>query len=85
MQIKEIIETKDDAICKKFCNIKEIKLEEFYFKVLHDILPCQANLARWKIREDDLFDVCGEVQDIKHFLFDCLYSETIVASYSGHC
>ena len=73
MQIKEIVETKDDAICKKFCNIKEIKLKEFYFKVLHGILPCQANLARWRIREDNLCDVCGEVQDIKHLLFDCLY------------
>ena len=35
---------------KKVALVREIKLKEFIFKVLHGILPCNLNLMRWKIR-----------------------------------
>ena len=62
---------------QKICNSKENKLKEFYFKIIHGILPCNVNLARWRIRISNLCDVCGEKQDIKHLLFDCAYVKTL--------
>ena len=36
---------------KKVALVREIKLKEFNFKILHSILPCNLNLRRWKIRD----------------------------------
>ena len=57
----------------KVCNEKEIKLKEFNYKLLHNILPCNENLKRWKVKVKDSCDVCQEVQTAKHLLFDCVY------------
>ena len=56
----------------KMIDIKEIKLREFNFKVIHNILPCNQNLNKWKIIQNDKCDICEEVQTIKHLLFDCI-------------
>ena len=52
---------------------KEIKLKEFNFKLLHNILPCNKNLAKWKIKPNDRCDVCGQSQTIEHLLYSCIY------------
>ena len=45
---------------KKVALVREIKLKEFNFKVLHGILPCNLNLMQWKIRDSHKCDICGE-------------------------
>ena len=52
---------------------KEFKLKEFNFKLLHGILPCNENLKKWRIKHNNGCDVCGLVQSLEHFLFDCKY------------
>ena len=54
------MENDNDALYTKICNSKENKLKEFYFKIIHGILPCNVNLARWRVRIRNLCDVCGE-------------------------
>ena len=46
---------------------KEKKLMEYEFnsKLLHDILPCNKYLFKWKIRHYDICDVCQEVQTVE--------------------
>ena len=61
------------AFRTKVFSVREIKLKEFNFKVLHGILPCNNNLVRWKIKTSNSCDVCNESQTIKHLLFDCSY------------
>ena len=56
---------------RKMITIKEIKLREFNFKIIHNILPCNQNLKRWRITQEDKCDICEEVQSIKHLLFEC--------------
>ena len=49
------------------------KLRECNSKVLHGILPCNRNLFKWKIRENDECDLCHNTQTIQHLLFECSY------------
>ena len=51
----------------------EIKLKEFNFKVLHGTLACNKNLKNWKIRLNDICDVCNQIQTIEHLLYNCHY------------
>ena len=62
-----------NAFSRIVCHEKELKLKEFNFKIFYDILPCNRNLMRWKIRYDDNCDVCGETQIIEHLLCSCCY------------
>ena len=57
----------------KLIQQKEIKIKEFNFKFLHGILPCNVNLKKWKIKDNNACDVCGIPQTIEHLLFDCIY------------
>ena len=56
---------------------KEIKLKEFNFKMLHGILPCNANLSKWKIKQSSECDLCLAPQTIEHLLFDCEHVKKI--------
>ena len=70
ISINEVFQT-------KLVNIKEIKLKEFCYKVIYDILSCNANLKKWKIIPDDKCDVCDQVQTVKHLLYDCSYVKVL--------
>jgi hypothetical protein len=62
---------------EKVYNEKEYKLKEYNFKLLHGILPCNKNLKKWRIKDNDTCDVCPSIQTIKHLLFDCHYVKNI--------
>ena len=62
-----------NGFSRNACHEKELKLKEFNFKILHGILPCNRNLMRWKVRYDDICDVCGETQSTEHLLCSCCY------------
>ena len=61
------------AFHRKVVLEKEIKFKEFNFKVLHGILPCNYNLRKWKIRVNEICDVCNQVQTMEHLLYNCCY------------
>ena len=61
------------AFSTKVAQEKEIKLKEFNFKLLHNILPCNKNLAKWRIKPNDRCDVCGQSQTVKYLLYSCIY------------
>jgi hypothetical protein len=51
---------------------RDTKLITFKFKVTHRILACKRNLQRWKIKDDNLCDMCGiEIDNIEHHLLAC--------------
>ena len=58
---------------RKLCHIKEIKLREFNFKLIHGIMPCNLNLFRWKLKFSNRCDVCHDIQSQEHLLFNCIY------------
>jgi hypothetical protein len=62
---------------RKIIDVKEYKLSEFNYKVLHCILACGTNLFRWKKQASSTCNVCGEIDDISHLLFHCTYTKNI--------
>ena len=65
------------AYTNKVIKIKEKKLAEFNFKVLHRILSCKSNLYKWKIEDNDICDICSEKQDIMHLLLNCRRAQPV--------
>jgi len=56
----------------KYKNQFEVKIIEFNFKMINDILPTKLNLMRWRKVEDSNCIYCNaKVHDIKHMLWDC--------------
>ena len=46
-------------------------LEEFNFKVLHNILPCGKVLSKWLQNTSEKCRHCGEIETTEHMLFYC--------------
>ena len=61
----------------KIKNIKEKKLSEFNFKVLHRILPCNDNLKKWKIQNYSFCEICQTKHDIPHLLYYCRKAQSV--------
>ena len=62
---------------QKLKEIKEVKLKEFNFKLLHNIVPCGKILSKWKANILEKCDACNEIETTKHMLFDCLRVNSI--------
>ena len=65
------------AVFTNKLNLKDKKLAEFNFKILHRYLPCNYNLYKWKKRQDDICSLCGVKEDIVHLLFNCVFARII--------
>ena len=61
----------------KIIKIKDKKIAETNFKILHGILPCGENLKRWKIKVNSYCYICNENETILHLIFNCRYSNHI--------
>ena len=46
-------------------------------EIIHNILPCNDNLYKWRIKEDIKCDLCDKVQTIGHLLFECVFVKKI--------
>ena len=55
----------------KFQFINDNRIKQFNFKFIHRILPCKDNLYKWKIKDDNLCEVCNVRETCNHFLFSC--------------
>lgn len=49
----------------------EIQLQNFSFRILHRVLPCQVYLKQIRVSQSNLCTRCGETDDLLHFLFEC--------------
>ena len=67
----------------KIKNLKDLKLSEFNYKVLNNILPCNKNLKLWGKQPNDKCDICDYVHDIYHLLFECEFNKVIWAITSS--
>ena len=51
--------------------MNEIKLKEFNFKLLQNIVPCGRILSKWKANISENCNVCNEIETVRHMLFEC--------------
>ena len=56
---------------RKVKAINEIKLKEFNFKLLQNIVPCGRILSKWKANISENCNVCNEIETARHMLFEC--------------
>ena len=56
---------------QKIHEIKLRKISEFNFKLLNNIVPCGYIVSKWENKVSRFCDVCGQVETVKHLLFDC--------------
>ena len=68
---------------QKLSDVKAVKLKEFNFKLLHNIVPCGYILSKWIPNVDKNCKRCGEVETTKHMLFDCTYIQGIWSRLSS--
>ena len=64
-------EMKVQIFDRKVCKIKENKIKEFNYKVLHNILACNNLLSKWVTDNDGRCEICQEKDDIYHLIFKC--------------
>ena len=57
--------------------IHDFKMAEFNYKMLNNILPCNKNLKLWGKQQNDECDICGQVHDIYHLLYECDHNRQI--------
>ena len=55
----------------KLKKIKENKVKQFNFKLLHNVLPFKDNLFKWKITNDINCKYCNEPESSIHVLLKC--------------
>ena len=56
---------------QKIVDIKIVKLKEFNFKLLHNIVPCGKTVSKWNKNISEWCAICGECETTKHMLFEC--------------
>ena len=54
-----------------FSSSKETKLQEFQWKVAHNIFPTNILLNRMGLKKSEKCDFCGETEYIDHLFYDC--------------
>ena len=78
---QHFFELNDDDFKKiyrlKIVQVKDKKIAEFNFKTLHNILPCNMNLVRWKKKNDRKCHICNVDEDVMHMLFYCNFAQSI--------
>jgi hypothetical protein len=67
----------DKAYTLKIVHIKDKKISEMNFKILHNILPCNKNLLSWKKSNSKYCTVCSQEETIEHLLYNCEYAQSI--------
>ena len=51
--------------------VRDSRIQQFQYKILHKILACKETLFRWNIEGDDRCSFCDECETITHLLFKC--------------
>ena len=62
---------------QKIICIKDRKIAEFNYKLLHDILPCNVNLVKWRKRNNPNCKICNVEETTSHMLYYCKYAKSI--------
>lgn len=55
----------------KFHVVRNNKIREFNFKLLHMILPSRYNLCKWKILDYNTCEICNTLETTKHMMLEC--------------
>ena len=60
-----------DTYYNKVKRLRDKKVAEFNFKLLHNILPCNSKLHSWGIHHSNTCAFCDQIETVDHILFSC--------------
>ena len=52
-------------------SIKDVRLRNLQFKMLHNIYPTMKHLHRWKLKDTDKCSHCNEIESLNHAVVEC--------------
>ncbi len=52
-------------------NIKDVKVRNLQYKMLHNIYPTMSHLYKWKIKQTELCSACHVKETLRHVTVDC--------------
>lgn len=55
---------------------RETKLQSLHFKIMNRVIPCNSYLKQLRIKASDECELCGQVDTLVHFLFECPIVQT---------
>ena len=55
--------------------LKDNKLREFRWKLLHYIIPCNKLLQQWRVISSPVCNICNVVETYDHYFLTCRYLE----------
>ena len=56
--------------------VKDSFIVNLQYKILHRVINCNYNLAKWKIKESSQCDLCQNIDNIEHYFYYCEHSHT---------
>ena len=56
---------------QKILDVKIVKISEFNYKLLHNIVPCGKILSKWQHHISERCKTCKEIETSEHMLFEC--------------
>ena len=56
---------------QKIISVNVVKIAEFNFKVLHNIIPCGKILNKWQGHISDKCESCNQIETTEHMLYSC--------------
>ena len=55
----------------KIKKIRDKKIAEFNYKLIHRIIPCKYKLQKWGLTNNNACFFCGQIETVEHMLFLC--------------
>ena len=56
---------------QKVLDVNVVKIAEFNFKVLHNVIPCGKILNKWQGHISDKCEDCKQIETAEHLLYSC--------------
>ncbi len=67
----------------KILSVGDKKIAEFNFKILHQILPCNYKLFKWRKKDCAMCKICNTEETIEHLVFQCKYANRIWVEFEN--
>ena len=65
----------EEKIWRELDNIKNMKIQEFVWKIIHNRIKCGEFFQHIPMWQDKQFCMCGQIESIEHILLECTESK----------
>jgi len=59
-------------------NVKDVKVRNLQYKMLHNIYPTMAHLKKWKIKDNENCGSCDVKETLIHAIYDCAVARVAI-------